>query len=81
MTFTDGTPFNADAAAQNLIRFHDGSSPDASNLASMTDATAVDDTTLEITLSEPDPALVNYLARNAGMMQSPHRRSRPKIYH
>ena len=71
VTFTDGTPFNADAAAQNLIRFRDGSSPDASNLASMTDATAVDDTTLEITLSEPDPALLNYLARNAGMMQSP----------
>ena len=71
VTFTDGTPFNAEAAAQNLIRFRDGSSPDASNLASMTDATAVDDTTLEITLSEPDPALVNYLARNAGLMQSP----------
>ena len=37
----------------------------------MTDAVAVDDTTLEITLSAPDPALLNYLARNAGLMQSP----------
>ena len=71
VTFTDGTPFNAEAAAQNLIRFRDGVSPDASNLALMTDAVAVDDTTLEITLSAPDPALLNYLARNAGLMQSP----------
>ena len=71
VTFTDDTPFNAEAAAQNLIRFRDGTSPDAGNLALMTDATAVDDTTLEITLSAPDPALLNYLARNAGLMQSP----------
>jgi peptide/nickel transport system substrate-binding protein len=71
VTFTDGTPFNAEAAAQNLIRFRDGPSPDASNLSLMTDAVAVDDTTLEITLSAPDPALLNYLGRNAGLMQSP----------
>ena len=66
VTFTDGEPFNAEAAAQNLIRFRDGVSPDASNLGLMTDAVAVDDTTLEITLSAPDPALLNYLGRNAG---------------
>ena len=71
VTFTDGEPFNAEAAAQNLIRFRDGVSPDASNLGLMTDAVAVDDTTLEITLSAPDPALLNYLGRNAGLMQSP----------
>lgn len=69
--FTDGTPFNADAAAQNLLRFKDGTSPDASNLSRMTGATAIDATTLQITLSEPDPALLGYLARTAGNVQSP----------
>jgi hypothetical protein len=33
--FTDGTPFNADAAAQNILRFRDGTSPNASNLANV----------------------------------------------
>ena len=42
VTFTDGTKFNADAAAQNLVRFRDGASPNKSFLASLADATAVD---------------------------------------
>ncbi len=71
VTFTDGTPFNADAAAQNLIRFRDGTAPGAGFLALLADAKAVDDTTLEITLSGPDPAFLNYLTRDPGMVQSP----------
>ena len=69
--FTDGTPFNADAAAQNILRFRDGTSPNASNLANVKDAKAVDDATLEITLSQPDPAMLTYLGQNAGLMESP----------
>ena len=69
--FTDGTPFNADAAAQNILRFRDGTSPNASNLANVEDAKAVDDATLEITLSQPDPALLVYLGQNGGLMESP----------
>ncbi len=69
--FTDGTAFDAAAAAANLERFKGGASPDASNLAGMTAAKAVDATTLEITLGAPDPALLSYLGRNAGLMQSP----------
>ena len=49
--FTDGTPFNAEAAAQNLIRFRDGASPNKSFLASLQDAKAVDATHLEMTLT------------------------------
>lgn len=71
VTFTDGTPFNADAAAQNLIRFRDGGGPSASNLALMEDAVAVDDSTLEIRLSAPNPALLGHLTRTVGLMQSP----------
>ena len=71
VTFTDGTKFNADAAAQNLIRFRDGASPNKSFLAALKDAKAVDDTHLEISLTDADPALLNYLTQNAGMMESP----------
>lgn len=71
VTFSDGTPFDAEAAAANLKRFPEGGSPDASNLANVADAVAVDATTLEITLSAPDPAFLSYLARNAGLIQSP----------
>jgi peptide/nickel transport system substrate-binding protein len=69
--FTDGTPFNADAAAQNVLRFRDGTSANASNLANVKDAKAVDDTTLEIDLKQADPALLTYLGQNAGLMESP----------
>ena len=71
VTFTDGTPFTADVAAQNVLRFRDGTSVNASFLANVSDATAVDDETLQITLSQPDPALVLYLGQNAGLQASP----------
>jgi peptide/nickel transport system substrate-binding protein len=71
VTFTDGTKFNADAAAQNLKRFQNGNSPNKSFLASMADAKAVDDTHLQITLKQSDPGFLNYLTQNAGMMGSP----------
>jgi len=71
VTFTDGTPFNADAAAQNLVRFRDGAGATASFLALLDDAVAVDDYTLELHLSAPNPALLNHLAVTAGLMQSP----------
>jgi peptide/nickel transport system substrate-binding protein len=71
VTFTDGTKFDADVAAQNILRFREGSSPNKSFLANVTDATAVDPTTLQITLSQPDPALLHYLTQNAGVQVSP----------
>lgn len=69
--FTDGTPFNADAAIQNLIRFRDGTSPNASFLVNLRDAKAIDDTHVELTLKGPDPALLTYLTQNAGLQESP----------
>lgn len=71
VTFTDDTAFNADAAAQNLLRFRDGTSPNASFLASLGDAKAIDDTHVELTLTDSDPALLHYLTQNAGMQESP----------
>src|SRR3954469_11617352 len=58
--FTDGEKLTADAAAKSLLAFKGGTSPNASNLRTLADAKAVDATTLQITLSEPDPAMLNY---------------------
>ncbi|WP_426592644.1 ABC transporter substrate-binding protein [Cellulomonas sp. McL0617] len=69
--FTDGTPLNADAVAKNLIRFRDGASSAKANLANMADATAVDDTTVKITLKESDPGLLIALAQAAGAVEAP----------
>ena len=69
--FTDGSPFNADVAAQNIQRFKDGTSPNASYFANVEDAKALDATTVVITLTQPDPALLNYLTQNGGLVESP----------
>ncbi|MFE3459265.1 ABC transporter substrate-binding protein [Nocardiopsis aegyptia] len=71
VTFSDGTAFDAEVAAQNLLRFRDGASENAANLAAVTDAEAVDGDTLELTLDAPDPALLTYLSQNAGLQASP----------
>ena len=69
--FSDGTAFDADAAAQNLIRFRDGTAADKSHLAALKDAKAVDATTLQLTLSAADPAMLTYLSQAPGLMESP----------
>ena len=71
VTFTDGTKFDASAAAQNLLRFRDGTSPQKGYLATLADAKAVDATTLELTLSAPNPSLLSFLTQNPGLQQSP----------
>ena len=81
--FTDGTPFNADAAAQNILRFRDGTSPNASNLANVADAKAVDPTHRRRSrCRSPTRRCSNYLAQNAGAAwrapkRSARRTSRP----
>ena len=69
--FTDGTPFDASVAAQNVLRFRDGTSPNKSDLVNVADAKAVDPSTLQITLKQPDPALLISLGKNAGAQESP----------
>ncbi len=69
--FSDGTALTAQVAADNLTRFRDGTSENAQFLAGMTSAEAPDDTTLVITLAQPDPALPVYLSQNAGLVGSP----------
>jgi peptide/nickel transport system substrate-binding protein len=71
VTFTDGTKFDASAAAANLLRFRDGTSPQKAYLGTLADAKAIDETTLELTLSAPNPALLSFLTQNPGLQQSP----------
>jgi peptide/nickel transport system substrate-binding protein len=71
VTFIDGEKFNADVAAQNLTRFKEGTSPNASYLANLEEAKATDEFTVQLTLAQPDPALLTYLGQNAGLQASP----------
>jgi peptide/nickel transport system substrate-binding protein len=75
--FTDGTKFNGEAAAQNLLRFQKGNSPNKNLLASVQDAKAVDDTHVRVTLKDADPGLLIALTRNPGMVESPANFDKP----
>ncbi|GAA2998705.1 ABC transporter substrate-binding protein [Microbacterium aurantiacum] len=70
VTFSDGSELTADVVVENLQRFKDGTSPDASYFALVDTFEAVDESTVAITLSEPNPALLNYLTRDAGLIAS-----------
>lgn len=71
VVFTDGTPFTAAVAAENLLRFRDGESPERVKAAYLADAQATDDTTLTITLTSPDRAFLASLTQAMGLQESP----------
>lgn len=70
--FADGTPFNAEAAAQTIDRGVnlEGSSR-KSELGPIEKVVAVDDTTVEVTFAKPFAPLTAALADRAGMILSP----------
>jgi peptide/nickel transport system substrate-binding protein len=70
VTFSDGSALTADVVVQNLQRFKEGTSPDAGYFAGVTGFEAPDDTTVVITLAAPDPAMLNYLTRDPGLVAS-----------
>jgi peptide/nickel transport system substrate-binding protein len=72
ITFNDGTPFNAEAVKQSLERHMTlPESARASELSQVESVEAVDETTIELTLSEPFTALTAILADRSGMIMSP----------
>lgn len=71
VAFIDGTRFTAEVAAQNLLRFRDGSSPNRARLANVSGVKATGERTVQITLSRPDPGLLPSLAQNPGLQESP----------
>jgi peptide/nickel transport system substrate-binding protein len=72
ISFNDGTPFNAEAVVTSIERHLTiEESARASEIASVENVEAVDDTTVRITLSEPFSPLTAALADRAGMVMSP----------
>lgn len=72
VVFTDGTPFDAEVARQNLDRMMslEGSTLSA-GLANIESVEAVEDHVLRITQKKPDVSLVAILADRYGVMMSP----------
>ncbi|MGH3588392.1 MAG: ABC transporter substrate-binding protein, partial [Pseudonocardia sp.] len=72
VVFADGTPFDAEAVVTTLERhLTKEDSSRASELGPITDVSAADDLTVEITYSEPFAPLAAVLADRAGMIMSP----------
>lgn len=71
VTFTDGTPFNADAVVANMEAFKASATADLSTAQYIDTVAAVDDTTVEFSLSAPDPMLTTWLSNSLGYMASP----------
>jgi len=72
VVFHDGTPFNADAVVANIERSQNlPESRRKSEVASITGIEAIDESTVKITLAEPDATLLAQLSDRAGMMISP----------
>jgi len=69
--FTDGAALDAAAVAKNIVANRDGKGPTANYLASVTSAKASGTNKVVLTLKAADPALVDYLANTAGLLQSP----------
>lgn len=70
--FNDGTPFNAQAVVTTLKRDKsDPKSARASELTAISSVTAVDDSTVKISLSTPFAPLTAVLADRSGMVESP----------
>ncbi|ONH50299.1 hypothetical protein CcI49_35810 [Frankia sp. CcI49] len=70
VTFTDGSVLTADVVVANLERFKAGTAQNAGRLAVVAAVEAADDKTVVITLSQPEPNFLFYLASDAGLTAS-----------
>lgn len=71
LTFSDGEPVDAAAVKANLDRAATVKGPKTSQLATVQSVTATDSSTVDITLSEPNPSLPFILSQVMGMVASP----------
>jgi peptide/nickel transport system substrate-binding protein len=79
VTFSDKSKLSADVVKKNLERFKTGKSPDAGYFSNIKTVAAPDATTVVITLAAPDPALLNYLTRDPGLIQSANAFNSPDL--
>lgn len=74
VTFTDGTPLDADAIAANIAHLQDPATQSSTGylaVEKVTNVEAVDDRTARFTLSEPDSALLESLSQPWLAIESP----------
>jgi peptide/nickel transport system substrate-binding protein len=79
VTFTDGTPFDAEAVKANIEHFKTANGPLQGNLANVDGAEVIDDDTVILRLNSPDPDLPANLANAGGYMGSPSSLGTPEI--
>ncbi|MFT4041676.1 MAG: ABC transporter substrate-binding protein [Gordonia sp. (in: high G+C Gram-positive bacteria)] len=70
VTFSDGTELDSDVVVKNLDAFRHGTGSSATSLANVSSVKANGPHSVQINLSVPDPALLNYLANAAGLIAS-----------
>ena len=71
ITFSDGTAFTADVVKANIEHLQAGTGVAVYMVALVDEVVVIDDLTVEIHLSAPDPAFTYYLCLVAGAMASP----------
>lgn len=71
ITFSDGTPFDAEVVKANIEHLKAGTGVAVYMVGLVGEVVVVDDLTVEIHLSAPDPAFTYYLCLVAGAMASP----------
>lgn len=71
VTFSDGTPVNADAVKANLDYFLETPGPRTSQLADVSDVESDGDMTVTVNLSQPNSVLPLVFSMAMGMMASP----------
>lgn len=80
VTFSDGAAFDAEAVVANIEHFRTANGPQSGMAASIESVAAVDADTVEITLSQPDPAMEYYLSQALGLMGSPEALGTDEIF-
>ncbi|GAA1763607.1 ABC transporter substrate-binding protein [Agromyces humatus] len=71
VTFSDGEVFDAEAVKTNLDTFKAANGRQAAQLTAVDSVDVVDEDTVQINLSAPDPSFTYYLSQAAGLMGSP----------
>lgn len=71
ITFSDGEPFNAEAVQANIEARKLGAGSASEAAKSITEVVIVDDSTVQLVLAAPNPALLAALATYLGFMASP----------
>ena len=71
VTFSDGEDFTPEAAKANLEGFTASNGRQAAQAKALDSVSVVDEDTIEIALTSPDPAFEYYLSQALGLMGSP----------